>query len=184
MSMPAEVRERIEHLKLSSSARGGRKQYWIDSAKRLGLLDTPYGIYFSRDPAGPIPPLEGPLGPPGRKKNPVITGEVAAEIERKREAEEKKRKREEAAAEAVAQAAKEEAAQPAPPPKKKNKKEGSGGRPPTLTGAPVPHLPPDQLYPLVYPDDQDLISDYLYLTMEQMQPAKLTEADKVSLLLG
>jgi hypothetical protein len=49
-SIPKEVLQRIENLKRSSSSRGGRKQYWIDSAKKLGLSDTSRGILFERDP--------------------------------------------------------------------------------------------------------------------------------------
>ena len=49
---------KIETLRTSSSSRGGRKQYWVDSAKRLGLVDTPHGIHFGRDPTGPLPPLD------------------------------------------------------------------------------------------------------------------------------
>ena len=45
----------MESLKDSSSSRGGQKQYWIDSAKRLGLADTEHGIHFSRDPNKPPP---------------------------------------------------------------------------------------------------------------------------------
>jgi hypothetical protein len=44
---------------------------------------------------------------------------------------------------------------------------------------PIAPLPPEELFPLVEPDDMNLISDYLYLTLEQMQPCRLTEADKV-----
>mmetsp|Transcript_44912 Transcript_44912/g.108527 ORF Transcript_44912/g.108527 Transcript_44912/m.108527 type:complete len:1914 (-) Transcript_44912:641-6382(-) len=72
-AMPPDVRAKIETLKLSSSSRGGRKQYWIDSAKRLGLTDTTQGIHFGRDPTGPLPPLEGPSvnSKEGRKKKEV-----------------------------------------------------------------------------------------------------------------
>lgn len=48
--VPEEVREKIGSLKTSSSARGGRKQYWIDSAKRLGMNDTSRGIIFEKEP--------------------------------------------------------------------------------------------------------------------------------------
>ena len=68
--MPPDVRAKIDALKVSSSSRGGRKQYWIDSAKRLGLVDTRHGIHFGRDPHGPLPPLTGPSvnSKEGRKK--------------------------------------------------------------------------------------------------------------------
>lgn len=129
LSMPPEVRAKIEQLKLSSSSRGGRKQYWIDSAKRLGLVDTPHGIHFGRDPHGPLPPLTGPSvnSKEGRKKK--------AEQEKTESGED---------AEPVEQ--------------------------------PIPEVDPR---PLVFEDDKPLISDFLYLTLEQMSPCKLMEADRV-----
>ena len=142
LAMPAEVRKKIESLKVSSSARGGRKQYWIDSSKRLGLVDTPHGIHFGRDPYGPLPPLEGPS----------VTSKNAAKMK-------------------AAQAKKEDAEKGE---KKEETKEGDDAAVP-----PVQNLPPEELFPLVEPDDKNLISDYLYLTLEQMQPCLLMEADKV-----
>jgi hypothetical protein len=134
-AMPHEVRAKIDTLKLSSSSRGGRKQYWIDSAKRLGLVDTLHGIHFGRDPKGPLPPLTGPSvhSKEGRKK-------------------------------------------------KEAQKKATGGAPTDFElkggpyGAPIPLL--DER-PLVFPEDKSLISDYLYLTLEQMSPCVLMEADRV-----
>jgi len=135
-AMPPDVRAKIEALKVSSSSRGGRKQYWIDSAKRLGLVDTKHGIHFGRDPFGPLPPLTGPSvnSKEGRKKK---------EAQKKEE----------------------------PPP---------------------PEVPEEELEPppvvddrpLVFPEDKDLISDYLYLTLEQMSPCILMEADRVGCYKG
>lgn len=135
-AMPPEIRSKIESLKVSSSSRGGRKQYWIDSAKRLGLVDTPHGIHFGRDPLGPLPPLTGPSvnSKEGRKKK---------EAQKKSE--------------------------PDPPPQEEEEQE-----PP----------PPVDDRPLVFPEDQDLISDYLYLTLEQMSPCVLMEADRVGCYKG
>ena len=126
-AMPPEVRSKIEQLKLSSSSRGGRKQYWIDSAKRLGLVDTPHGIHFGRDPHGPLPPLTGPSvnSKEGRKKKEAL--------------------------------------------KKEEDEKDSGG----------PPIPQVEERPLVFPEDKPLISDYLYLTLEQMSPCVLMEADRV-----
>ena len=45
---------------------------------------------------------------------------------------------------------------------------------------PVPQPVDDsELFPLVLPEDKELISDYLYLALDQMQPAKLMDADRV-----
>jgi len=135
-SMPLEIRAKIEALKVSSSSRGGRKQYWVDSAKRLGLVDTRHGIHFGRDPLGPLPPLTGPSvnSKEGRKK---------------KEAQKK-------------------TAIPLPPPEEEE---------------PEPPPPVDDR-PLVFPEDEDLISDYLYLTLEQMSPCVLMEADRVGCYKG
>jgi hypothetical protein len=140
-SMPPEVRARIEALKVSSSSRGGRKQYWVDAAKRLGMVDTRNGIHFGRDPYGPLPPLSGPS---------VNTKEA----KRKKEAQQKKVE--------------------------------------TSAPAPVEMPEPEEILappvvddrPLVFPEDQDLISDYLYLTLEQMSPCLLMEADRVGCYKG
>eukprot|EP00526_Cylindrotheca_closterium_P001884 CAMPEP_0113610066 /NCGR_PEP_ID=MMETSP0017_2-20120614/4828_1 /TAXON_ID=2856 /ORGANISM="Cylindrotheca closterium" /LENGTH=1085 /DNA_ID=CAMNT_0000518929 /DNA_START=321 /DNA_END=3578 /DNA_ORIENTATION=- /assembly_acc=CAM_ASM_000147 len=139
-AMPPDVRAKIETLKLSSSSRGGRKQYWIDSAKRLGLTDTTQGIHFGRDPTGPLPPLEGPSvnSKEGRKKKEV-----------------------------------------------KKKSSGPGGveipqeEEPTTVGPFGPPIPVIDDRPLVFEEDKPLISDYLYLTLEQMSPCVLMEADRV-----
>lgn len=146
LSLPPEVRIKIEQLKVSSSARGGRKQYWIDSAKRLGLVDTPHGIHFGRDPYGPLPLLSGPSG----------TKE-----------EEAKKKAEGTPAKASA-------------PDETEEKEETGDN----DEEEAIEVPPVEHYPLVLPIDQPLISDYLYLTLEQMSPCNLMEADKVGCYKG
>lgn len=138
LSMPSDVRKKIEQLKVSCSSRGGRKQYWVDSAKRLGLVDTPHGIHFIRDPSGPLPPLTGPS--------------VNSNVHRKKKAMKEKKK-----------------TPPPPQPKPID---------------PVPELeapppPPIDARPLVFPEDKSLISDYLYLTLEQMAVTTLMEADRV-----
>jgi hypothetical protein len=106
----------------------GRKQYWIDSAKRLGLVDTRHGIHFGRDPDGPLPPLAGPSfnTKEGRRKF--------------------------------------------------RKKENPGG-------SRCATLVVDER-PLVFPEDKDLISDCLFLTLEQMSPCVLMEADRVGCYKG
>lgn len=134
-SMPTDVRSKIEQYKVSCSSRGGRKQYWIDSARRLGLVDTQYGIHFGRDPYGPLPPLTGPSvnSKEGRRKRML---KATQEVPEKQ----------------VIPATEEE------------------------TPEPVPNID-DR--PLVFEQDKPLISDYLYLTLEQMAPCTLMEADRV-----
>lgn len=148
--MSNDVKMKIETLRTSSSSRGGRKQYWVDSAKRLGLVDTPHGIHFGRDPTGPLPPLDtsaqsfGPsdvddsttAAESSVAESPVKNGSVnAGSLLSQEHSDEMKRQKEEA-------------------------------------------------YPLVLPEDKNLISDYLYLTLEQMEPCKLMDADRVGCYKG
>lgn len=49
--IPHWVRKSILELMESSKSRaGGRRQYWEDAARRLGMVDTPHGVRFSRVP--------------------------------------------------------------------------------------------------------------------------------------
>ena len=96
-------------LKLMESSKtraGGRRKYWEDSAKRLGMEDTKQGVRFMRPPGdlGPVP--EAP------------TAGEAPQSNRK------------------------------------------GGK------------------PIVREDDKDLVTDYLYLLMDQMQTCHFTEEDR------
>lgn len=43
-----------ELMESSKSRAGGRRQYWEDSAERLGMVDTPEGVRFSRPPGAII----------------------------------------------------------------------------------------------------------------------------------
>ena len=51
--VPADVKEKFEYLKCASS-KGSKglatRQYWVTSAKKLGLVDSTSGIKFGRDP--------------------------------------------------------------------------------------------------------------------------------------
>jgi len=103
------VRKSILELMESSKTRaGGRRQYWEDSARRLGMVDTSRGVRFSRKP-GDL----GPLASPGN------------------------------------------------------------GRLPGAPGMPL-HKPQQ----VVRTEDKDLVTDYLFLLMEQMQTCRFTEEDR------
>ena len=161
LSMPDHVRSKIDQLKLSCSSRGGRKQYWIDSAKRLGLVDTPHGIHFGRDPMGPLPPLAGPSvnSKEGRqKKKGPPKAHAALAISQTLPSPEPT---------SVASA-------PPSPAVEMESMEAFIDRDELL-----PSPPPVDTRPVVFPEDQELISDYLYLTLEQMAPCVLMEADRV-----
>jgi len=57
--IPQEVKDKVQSLRENNTSnRGGRKQYWIDSAKRRGFVDTSFGVHFGCDPNDPIPPIE------------------------------------------------------------------------------------------------------------------------------
>jgi len=157
LGIPIDVRNKIESLKKSSSSRGGRKQYWVDSAKRLGLVDTSDGIHFIRDPYGPLPALGGPSGACPKdnrlKRNALAPSFDSLENDH------------------YMDGSKSESMAHDDPNKK-------------LDLNALGYLPKDQVFPLVVPEDKTLISDYLYITLEQMQPCNLTEADKVGCYKG
>jgi hypothetical protein len=107
--IPQDVKEKFELLK-SSSSKGSKglatRQYWITSAKKLGLIDSPTGIRFGRDPhsvAAPAVSLD-------------ILAQVAVELTAR--------------------------------------------------------------HPLVVPDDQNSIAEFLFFVMSQLQPCRFTEADR------
>lgn len=54
--MPADVKQKFLELQ-SASSKGSKglatRQYWVTSAKKIGLVDTPKGIRFGRDPSKP-----------------------------------------------------------------------------------------------------------------------------------
>lgn len=58
-NLPADVRQEFVSLQ-SASSKGSKglatRQYWVTSAKKLGMVDTPKGIRFIRDPAKPQSP--------------------------------------------------------------------------------------------------------------------------------
>lgn len=103
------VRKSIMELMESSKTRaGGRRQYWEDSARRLGMVDTSRGVRFARKPGdhGPLPTQIG-YSLPG-----------------------------------------------------------------------TPDAPGHRPQPVVRPSDQGLVTDYLFLLMDQMQTCRFTEADR------
>jgi len=57
--VPDSVKAKFSSLQ-SASSKGSKglatRQYWVASAKKLGLTDTPNGIRFNRDPAVPLAP--------------------------------------------------------------------------------------------------------------------------------
>jgi hypothetical protein len=98
------VRKSIQELMETSKTRaGGRRQYWEDSARRLGMIDTTYGVRFSRPP-GDIGPVETE---PDKPEEELSTAK-----------------------------------------------------------------------PVVREEDKDLVTEYLFLLMEQMQTCKFTEEDR------
>jgi hypothetical protein len=55
-AMPIEIKDKFHELQ-SASSKGSKglatRQYWVTSAKKIGLVDTPTGIRFGRDPSKP-----------------------------------------------------------------------------------------------------------------------------------
>lgn len=54
--VPPEIKEKFLELQ-SASSKGSKglatRQYWVTAAKKIGLVDTPKGIHFKRDPSIP-----------------------------------------------------------------------------------------------------------------------------------
>jgi hypothetical protein len=101
----------------SRSGAGGRRQYWEESARRIGMVDTPSGIRFIRPP-GEVGP--SPSDPEGESVDAL----------------------EAARAPLVAR-----------------------------------NQPPSR--PLVFENDRPLVTNYLYLLLEQMETCHFTEQDRV-----
>ena len=91
-------------MKVSRNNAGGRRQYWEDAARQVGLVDTPHGVRFSRPP-GPI-------------------------------------------------------------------------RDARFAGRKLPSLSRTKTTPVVLPEDQDLVTDYLYVLLHQMQVCYFTDEDR------
>jgi hypothetical protein len=127
-SIPKEFKEKVSSLQDNTSNRGGRKKYWVDSAKRIGLVDTPFGIHFGRDPKDPAPSLGGLHLSSVEEDDASQQSEEASPLKR-----------------------------------------GYGGE----------NVEEPEYYPLVLPEDRPLITDYLYLALEQMVPANLQDSDRV-----
>eukprot|EP00957_Ditylum_brightwellii_P084090 6393123-Ditylum_brightwellii.AAC.1 len=81
--MPQEDKEAYIRLR-SSISQGivGSKEYWVLSAKGLGLTDTPDGIFFEdgRHAEGTIAFSEETLGAVGREVNGVLSQSISMSI--------------------------------------------------------------------------------------------------------
>lgn len=149
-SIPEDVRARIRQLQASNSNRGGRKQYWVDSAKRLGLVDTPHGVHFGRNPRGPLPPLSGPSAATSSSVYDAGEDNITGGV-------------------------------PLPDLACSYKQETS-----LLSQEHTDEIARqrEEAYPLVLEEDKTLISDVVYLALEQMEPCKLMDADRVGCYKG
>lgn len=73
--IPGWVRNEMTALMNSSrNSAGGRRQYWEDAAKRLGMVDTPRGVRFARPPGmeSPTPVVERREQENARRSSRVI----------------------------------------------------------------------------------------------------------------
>jgi len=164
--VPAELKQRVANLKDShTSNRGGRKQYWMDSAKRIGLVDTSFGIHYGRDPTDRLPPLGGGEVDVRRRTSPtssILGGEDGDNDEYNNEWRR-----------GVSHGS--------------NSPEGSSAMAGIVGSSSIQQQQMEEqieIYPLVLPEDKPLISDYLYLALEQMQPCNLMDADRVGCYKG
>ena len=134
--IPSELKQKIDGLKDNNESHEDEQQYWVDSAKRIGLMDTPFGVQFGRNPNEPLPPLKPPR------------------LSRTNSMDEDDR-------------SKSKDGSPV-------KSEGDGSQ----------NNQEPEYYPLVLPEDKPLITDYLYLALEQMQPTNLQDSDRVGCYKG
>mmetsp|Transcript_5972 Transcript_5972/g.10575 ORF Transcript_5972/g.10575 Transcript_5972/m.10575 type:complete len:523 (-) Transcript_5972:68-1636(-) len=108
--VPADLRQKFIELQ-NASTKGSKglatRQYWVTSAKKLGLVDTSHGIRFCRDPLSPV--------------DMPVSLDILAQV-----------------ASDVNTASK----------------------------------------PLVLPEDEPTIAQFLYVVMEQLQACRFTEADR------
>ena len=49
--IPADIKTKLQELETENSWMPSTRQYWADSAKTFGMVDTPEGVRFARDPA-------------------------------------------------------------------------------------------------------------------------------------
>ena len=62
---------------------------------------------------------------------------------------------------------------------------GGEGRDGSIGGSPSTNMIEEiEIYSLVHPEDKPLLSNYLYLALEQMQPCNLMDADRVGCYKG
>ena len=112
----------IELMESSKSRAGGRRQYWEDSAMRLGMIDTPQGVRFSRTPGD----LGAVISTTATSANPVQKGD------------------------------------------------GLGLQRHLILSHNEDHLSE----PVVRDQDRQLVTDFLFLLMDQMQTCQFTEEDR------
>jgi hypothetical protein len=134
-------RSMTELMESSKSRAGGRRQYWEDSAMRLGMIDTAEGVRFSRVP--------GDLGLAARIPKPI-------------------------------QANKETIMNTTPNSfvvvaGKENNSPTHGTSRQEMVVLPQEELPAE---PIVRAPDRQLVTDYLFLLLEQMQTCQFTESDR------
>ena len=170
-AIPTEVRRNIEELRKSTSSRGGRTEYWIDSAKRLGLIDTTHGIYFAHDPKdNPTPLMSGQgrdINANSKGRLPPLNKSFDKNNDTDKSDRPSKKKRAIHKAEATSELT------------------YTSFETNITTGTSVEinnsnlHIAPTKPgVALVLPEDRPLTYDYIYLVFEQMQPTKLLEADQ------
>ncbi len=160
--IPDALKSRVANLRDShTSNRGGRKQYWIDSAKRIGLIDTLFGIHFGRDPKVPLPPLGGGGGEAVSKIN--ITRMVGGD--------------------AFNMFTNMEFGHLLLNHQSKDQPSLDSGDTRTQNLS-APAVDDVELYPLVTSDEKHLVADYLFFALEQMQPCNLMDSDRIGCYKG
>ena len=156
--VPDELKARVANLSKHTYNRGGRTSYWTESAKRIGLMDTLFGIHFGRNPKEPPPPLL--IGGGRGIKNMENVGENDIYDDEQLMT----RSHDETNVTLLLEP-------------------GDISRFRSREPAPTP-ADDVELYPLVTEDEKHLVADYLFLALEQMQPCNLMDSDRVGCYKG
>ncbi|KAL3925553.1 MAG: hypothetical protein SGILL_000327 [Bacillariaceae sp.] len=170
-SVPKAIMDRYETLKADDARSGTSKKYWVESARSLGLVDTPSGIRFSALPPPPLPTLtpqqkssDGFSAARGNDDDFFNTSSNALSNLSQR-------------GEVDGSATKD--APKAPSEQSKNAAGSAGTAPKEGGNIPESEQSLTDSAPLVTAEDEPFATGFSYHLLSQMQPCVFTEADRL-----
>ena len=155
--IPDQVRAKISELKeysVDSCNTPGRQQYWVDSAKEMGLIDTSKGIKFSKESIYACNSIWASSSVVHSHKKSLVSSEKSVRSA-------KVLHYHTGRADLGSSLSRKESFAP------------------SIVSASSVASSTDDDGALVFAEDQKLVSDYLYLAMEQMQVCCVVESDQV-----